>query len=165
MERHLKSKYQILNSNLKKGLQPHLCSCNHGTSQNTDIDPCLLCSIYNHQDHKYKQTLCKLKISSCLIYKISVRFDQCLLSKHHEQTNINFSKKHEESNFIRNLSLVPPCVIGLPIAGDRNKLQQELDTRKFEKDFSWFPIQLCWAIFYQKLHHFHNLFMSIRTCL
>lgn len=69
VEWHLK--YQrILDSSIKIGFQPHLCSYSHVnyvTSQSRDVAPCLLCNIYDHQDHKYKQTLCKLKILSCLI--------------------------------------------------------------------------------------------------
>lgn len=54
-----------------------------------------------------------------------------------------------------------PSIVCPPITGNRNELQEELDTRKLMKDLCWFPVQSRWAVLYQKLHHFHHLLSAV----
>lgn len=54
-----------------------------------------------------------------------------------------------------------PCIVRLPVAGNGNELKHELDTRQLEKNLCWLPVELCWTILNQELHHLHNLLMSI----
>lgn len=54
-----------------------------------------------------------------------------------------------------------PAVVGPPVTGDGNELQEELDTRQFVKDLRWFPVQSQRAVLDQKLHHFHHLLTAV----
>lgn len=54
-----------------------------------------------------------------------------------------------------------PAVVGPPVTGDRNELQEELDTRQLVKDLCWFPVQSQRAVLYEKLHHFHHLLTAV----
>ncbi len=58
-----------------------------------------------------------------------------------------------------------PAIVGPPVAGDGNELQEELDTRQLVKDFRWFPVQSEWTVLYQKLHHFHHLLTAVANRL
>lgn len=58
-----------------------------------------------------------------------------------------------------------PAIVSPPVTGNRNKLQEELDTRQLVEDLCWFPVQPEWTVLYQKLHHFHHLLTAIADCL
>lgn len=58
-----------------------------------------------------------------------------------------------------------PCIVCLPVACYWNELKHELDTRQFEKNLCWLPVELCWTILNQELHHLYYLLMSIWTGL
>lgn len=58
-----------------------------------------------------------------------------------------------------------PAIVGPPITGNGNELQEELDTRQLVKDLCWFPVQSGRTILYQKLHHFYHLLTAVADSL
>jgi len=54
-----------------------------------------------------------------------------------------------------------PAVVGPPVAGDGNELQEELDARQLVEDLRRLPVQPEWTVLDQKLHHLHHLLAAV----
>lgn len=84
---------------------------------------------------------------------------------HYIQYLLKDVKRKRNSKIKRKSVLSIPAIIGPPVTGNWNKLQEELDTRQLVEDLCWFPVQPKWTVLYQKLHHFHHLLTAIADCL